>query len=123
MPSFFLVHNLLLLNEFPDVEADITVNRRTLPIVAGKKRAAYLFSLFTLLVYVWIVWAVLCHYMPVFTLLSLLTLPIAIQVIKGSFRYDDRDLFLPVMMKNVLLVLLTQALVAAGYILGGIFLV
>jgi 1,4-dihydroxy-2-naphthoate octaprenyltransferase len=121
MPSYFLVHNLLLLNEFPDVAADITVQRRTLPIFIGKKRAAYFFSLFTMLVYLWIIWAVMYNHMPVFTLLSLLTLPIAIQVIKGSFRYDDMEMFLPVMKKNVQLVLLTQALVAAGYILGGIF--
>ncbi|MBU4370469.1 MAG: prenyltransferase [Proteobacteria bacterium] len=121
MPSYFLVHNLLLLNEFPDVEADITVKRRTLPIVFGKKRAAVVFSLFVLLVYLWIVGAVMLHYMPVFALLALLTLPIALQVIKGSFRYDEMELFLPVMMKNVQLVLLIQALIAAGYILGGIF--
>ena len=122
MPSYFLVHNLLLLNEFPDVEADMTVNRRTLPIVIGKKRAAYFFSLYTLLVYIWVIWAVTYHYMPVFTLLSLLTLPIAVHVIKGSFRYDDMEIFLEAMKKNVLLVLLTQALIAAGYILGGILL-
>jgi 1,4-dihydroxy-2-naphthoate octaprenyltransferase len=122
MPSYFLVHNLLLLNEFPDVEADMTVNRRTLPIVIGKKRAAYFFSLYTLLVYIWIIWAVTYHYMPVFTLLSLLTLPIAVHVIKGSFRYDDMEIFLDAMKKNVLLILLTQALIAAGYILGGILL-
>jgi 1,4-dihydroxy-2-naphthoate polyprenyltransferase len=122
MPSYFLVHNLLLLNEFPDVEADMTVNRRTSPIVIGKKRAAYFFSLVTLLVYIWVVWAVTCHYMPVFTLLSLLTLPIAVNVIKGSFRYNNMEIFLEAMKKNVLLVLLTQALIAAGYILGGILL-
>ncbi len=121
MPSYFLVHNLLLLNEFPDVEADITVERRTLPISFGKRRAAVVFSLFVVLVYLWIVGAVMLQTMPVWTLLALLTLPIAVQVIKGSFRYDERELFLPVMMKNVQLVLLTQALVAAGYILGGIF--
>ena len=121
MPSYFLVHNLLLLNEFPDAEADVTVNRRTLPIVIGKKRAAYFFSLVTLLVYIWIIWAVTYHYMPVFTLLSLLTLPIAIHVIKGSFQYDVRETFLKIMQENVLLVLLTQALIAAGYIWGGIF--
>jgi 1,4-dihydroxy-2-naphthoate octaprenyltransferase len=121
MPSYFLVHNLLLLNEFPDVEADITVNRRTLPIVFGKKWAAVVFSLFVLLVYLWIVGAVMLHYMPPFTLLALLTLPIALQVIRGSFRYDDMEAFLPVMGKNVLLVLLIQALIALGYILGGIF--
>lgn len=122
MPSYFLVHNLLLLNEFPDVEADKTVNRRTLPIVVGKKRAAYFFSVFVGLTYLWIIWAVLHHHMPVFTLLSLLTLPLAGKVIKGAFLYDDREKFMPVMSKNVLLVLLIQALIAAGYILGGIFL-
>ncbi|MCX5826865.1 MAG: prenyltransferase [Deltaproteobacteria bacterium] len=121
MPSFFLVHNLLLLNEFPDVEADITVKRRTLPIVFGKKRAAVVFSLFTLMVYLWIIGAVTLRYMPAFTLLALLTLPLAFQVIRGAFRYEEREVFLTVMMKNVQLVLLTQVLIAAGYILGGIF--
>jgi 1,4-dihydroxy-2-naphthoate octaprenyltransferase len=121
IPSYFLVHNLLLLNEFPDVEADITVGRRTLPIVAGKRRAALVFSFVTLLVYPWIVWAVIGGFMPVFGLLSLLTLPLSVQVVKGSFLYEDMERFLPVMMKNVQLVLLTQALLAAGYILGGIF--
>lgn len=121
MPSYFLVHNLLLLNEFPDVEADITIGRRTLPIVLGKKGAAVVFSAFVLLVYLWIIGAVLLHAMPAWTLLALLTLPIAVPVIRGSFRYDDMDAFLPVMMKNVQLVLLTQALVAAGYIIAGIF--
>ena len=123
MPSYFLVHNLLLLNEFPDVEADVTVKRCTLPIFIGKKKAACFFSLFTLLVYVWVIGAVLIHAMPVFTLISLVTLPVAIQVIKGSFLYDDMERFLPAMKKNVLLVLLTQLLIAAGYILSGIFVI
>jgi len=123
MPSFFLVHNLLLINEFPDVEADITVGRRTLPIVAGKKNAAYFFSLFTVLVYCWVIGAVLCGSMPAFTLLSLLTVPIAVRVIQGALRYDDRETLLKAMSANVLLVLLTQALIAAGYIVSGILLI
>jgi len=121
MPSYFLVHNLLLLNEFPDVDADITIGRRTLPIVLGRKGAAVVFSLFLILVYFWIAGAVILGTMPAWTLLALLTLPIAVQVIRGAFRYDDMDVFLPVMMKNVLLILSIQALLAAGYILGGIF--
>ncbi|NLA40460.1 MAG: prenyltransferase [Smithella sp.] len=123
MPSFFLVHNLLLINEFPDVEADITVGRRTLPIIAGKKNAAHIFSLFTVLVYCWVAGAVFCGAMPAFTLLSLLTVPIAIRVIQGALRYDDRETLLKAMSANVLLVLSTQALIAAGYILSGILLV
>jgi 1,4-dihydroxy-2-naphthoate octaprenyltransferase len=120
MPSYFLVHNLLLLNEFPDVEADMTVKRRTLPILIGKKGAACVFSLFVVLTYLWIAFWALYGIMPKYTLLALLTLPIGIQVIRGSFRYDDKNAFLPVMGKNVLLVLLTQALIALGYILAGL---
>jgi len=37
VPSGFLVHNLLLLNEFPDAEADMVDNRKTLVITSGKK--------------------------------------------------------------------------------------
>ena len=121
MPSFFLVHNLLLLNEFPDVEADRTVGRRTLPIVLGKRNAAVFFSAVLLMTYLWIVWAVMRQFMPVFALLALLTLPLALPVIRGSFRYDEREVFMAVMTKNVQIVLATQALLAAGYILGGIF--
>jgi len=37
IPSGFLVANLLLMNEFPDSEADKSNNRRTLPIILGHK--------------------------------------------------------------------------------------
>ena len=40
IPSAFLVHNLLLLNEFPDVEADKLANRKTVPIAVGRDKAA-----------------------------------------------------------------------------------
>lgn len=121
MPSFLLVHNLLLLNEFPDVDADRTIGRRTLPIVVGKRLAALVFSLFTLMVYLWITGAILFCAMPVYTLIALLTLPVAFQTIRGAFRFDDRNLFLQALLNNVRLVLSTQTLIALGYILGGIF--
>ncbi len=120
VPSFLLVHNLLLLNEFPDIEADKTVGRRTLPIFVGTKAAALVFSVFTALVYVWIGGAAWLRAMPAWTLLGLLTLPLAVRVVCGAFRYDNLERFLPAMKENVLLVLSTQALIAAGYFLAGI---
>ena len=58
IPSGFLVYNLLLLNEFPDVEADKTAGRRTLPITEGQKKSQPIFSATTIAVYVWVVGAV-----------------------------------------------------------------
>jgi 1,4-dihydroxy-2-naphthoate octaprenyltransferase len=123
IPSGILVHNLLLLNEFPDVEADKTGKRQTLPIVAGKKKAAIFYSIMTIVVYLWIIFGVIFFEteMPVFTLLGLATLPLAYKAINGSFKYDDMSKFGPAMGSNVFVVLLTQLLMGIGFILAGIF--
>jgi 1,4-dihydroxy-2-naphthoate polyprenyltransferase len=121
IPSGILVHNLLLLNEFPDAEHDITVKRRTLPISIGKKNAAIFYSALNIIVYLWIIGTVITHYMPAFTLIGLLTIPLAFKAVDGSFKYDDRSKFIPAMASNVMTVLLTQALIAVGFILSGIF--
>ena len=121
IPSGILVHNLLLLNEFPDVAADKTAGKKTLPIAIGKKRAAIFFSFFTVLLYVWTAGAVITGQMPVFCLIGLLTLPFAIKAIRGSFRYDDMNRLVPGMANNVLVVLITQLLLGIGYILAKVF--
>jgi 1,4-dihydroxy-2-naphthoate octaprenyltransferase len=121
IPSGILVHNLLLLNEFPDAEYDVTVKRRTLPIFIGKKWAAIFFSVLTIIVYLWIIGTVISRDMPTFTLLGLLTFPLAFKAIDGAFKYDDRSKLIPAMANNVLVILITQLLIGIGFILGGIF--
>ncbi len=118
IPSGILVHNLLLLNEFPDVEADASANRRTLPIVAGKRKASLFYSAMTILVYLWIIGGVIADVMPPFSLLGLLTLPIAVKAIRGSMKHDDASKFIPTMASNVQVVLITQFLMGIGYILA-----
>ena len=55
IPSGILVHNLLLLNEFPDVEADSKAGRKTLPITMGTAKAGIVYSVLTVIVYLWII--------------------------------------------------------------------
>jgi 1,4-dihydroxy-2-naphthoate octaprenyltransferase len=118
IPSGLLVHNLLLLNEFPDTEADAKASRKTLPITAGKKKTSIFYSTVTALVYVWIIGAVIAGMMPVFALIALLTLPLAIKAIQGALKPDDLSKLIPAMANNVLVVLLTQFLLGIGYILA-----
>ena len=115
IPSGILVHNLLLLNEFPDIQADMTVRRKTLPITAGAGRAARVYSIATVSVYVWIIGAVIAGHMPVFCLISLVTLPVAIRAIRGSVHSDQIDRFLPALGSSVLVVLATQLLLGVGF--------
>ena len=121
IPSAILVHNLLFLNEFPDAEADRPAGRKTLPITLGMTRAAWLYVALTVMVYLWVIGAVVAGQMPRFTLLALLTLPLAIKAIRGALHPDDMGRFMPAMAANVMVVLLTQLLLGIGYILAKVF--
>ena len=130
IPSGILVHNLLLLNEFPDVEADKKAGRKTLPITIGKQKAGIVYSVLTVAVYLWIIGGVAYSWIisgvpdgpiPAFCLLGLLTLPLAIKAIRGALKHQDMSQLVPAMANNVLVVLLTQLLLGIGYILAGVF--
>ena len=121
IPSAILVHNLLLLNEFPDTEADEKAGRKTLPITMGKARASLLYVMLTLIVYLWIIGGVVARLMPLFCLIALLTLPLAVKAIQGALRHQEITKLVPAMANNVLVVLLTQLLLGIGYILAGIW--
>ncbi|MBN1546944.1 MAG: prenyltransferase [Syntrophaceae bacterium] len=121
IPSGLLVHNLLLLNEFSDIEPDKIGHRKTLPITLGRTGAAIIYAVFTLFTYAWILGAVFLEIMPVFALLGLFTIPVAIRAVQGSFRSKDQATLMTAMAQNVVVVLVTQLLIAVGYVLSGLF--
>ena len=121
IPSGILVHNLLLLNEFPDTEADKKAGRKTLPITMGKAKASIVYSVLTVIVYLWIIGGVIAGQMPPFSLIALLTLPLAIKAIQGALKHQEISRLVPAMASNVLVVLLTQLLLGIGYILARVF--
>jgi 1,4-dihydroxy-2-naphthoate octaprenyltransferase len=121
IPSGILVHNLLLLNEFPDIPADREAGRRTLPITIGKNGAWLIYSVLTIGVYIWIAYWVVVGEMPLFALIALLTLPFALKAIWGGRKYNDMSQLVPAMANNIMVVLLTQFLLGVGYILARVF--
>ena len=121
IPSGILVHNLLLLNEFPDTEADKTANRKTLPITMGKTGAGVVYSVLTALVYLWIIGWVVAGLMPIFCLIALLTIPLAIKAIQGALKPQGMDQLMSTMATNVMVVLLTQLFLGIGYVLATVF--
>jgi 1,4-dihydroxy-2-naphthoate octaprenyltransferase len=118
IPSGFLVHNLLLLNEFPDAEADRQAKRKTMVITSGKKGAGIFYSAVAIAVYIWIIAWSLAGYMPLWTLLALITLPLTIRAINGALHCDDPSKLMPGMASNVMAILATQLLMGIGFILG-----
>lgn len=118
VPSGFLVANLLLLNEFPDADADKIGKRRTLPITIGHKGAAIVYSTLVILTYLWVVIGVIFRLMPVWGLLALLSLPFGIKAIRGSLTFKSFGELIPAQGANVMTVLLTQLLLGIGYVIA-----
>ncbi len=116
---FFLVSNLLLLNQFPDVEADESVGRRHYPIVIGRRASSLIFGAFLLGTYLAVVVGWALDLLPTAALLGLLTLIIAVPVGIGAYRYaDDVEKLMPSLGLNVLLTVLTPILVAVGLLIA-----
>jgi 1,4-dihydroxy-2-naphthoate octaprenyltransferase len=114
-----LTSNLLFLNEFPDWEADRKGGRRHFVISLGKKAASYLFVVFLAASYVCIIVGVLTKMMPMVTLIALGTIGFGWKAAKGALRYyDDANQLIPVLGANVITILGTQALLAAGYVIA-----
>jgi len=116
---FFLVSNLLLLNQFPDVEADRTVGRLHFPIAIGRQKSSLIYIAFLALAYLSIILGVLTDSLPLPALLGLLTVFLAVPVALGVRKNaDDIPHLVPLMGKNVLINLLTPVLMAIGLFLG-----
>ena len=128
IPSGILVHNLLLLNEFPDVEADRMGGRKTTPVLFGMEAAGRLFRVATISVYAWIAGCVLvtiltgCVVMPVYCLIG----------IPSHCRWRGTPCRVPGNMRtgtswclpsasNVMFILATHVLLGIGYILERLF--
>jgi 1,4-dihydroxy-2-naphthoate octaprenyltransferase len=116
----FLTANLLFLNEFPDVEADKKGGRYNLVIALGYKTAGRLYAALMALTFLSITAGVILKLMPPAALIGIVTIPFAARAANIAFRhYNNVRKLIPALKANVITVLGTNTLVAAGYFLSG----
>ncbi|MBN2496330.1 MAG: prenyltransferase [Deltaproteobacteria bacterium] len=116
VPPGILTALLLLLNEFPDVEADREGGRRHLVITLGWRRAAVVYTASLAASYLILVAGVLLDAFPATVLLALLTLPLACKAAYTALRHGDRfEKLVPALGANVGMILGTDLLIAVAY--------
>lgn len=81
---FFLVNNLLLLNQFPDIEADKDAGRYHLPIAYGTAVASRFYLGFVFAVIVLLVVAVSLDLLPAASLFALSVIPLSFLSYRGA---------------------------------------
>lgn len=117
---FFLVSNLLLLNQFPDAGPDRAIGRKHFPVAIGRKKSSVIYGLFLALTYLSIIGGVVSGRLPVVCLLGLLTIILAVPSFLGAYRLADKPgKLVPVMGMNVLINLTTPVLVSIGLFAAG----
>lgn len=116
---FFLVSNLLFLNQFPDVEADRSAGRRHYPLLLGRTTSAYIYIAFLVAAYMVVVVGVFFRLLPPFSLLALLTVVFAVQIVRSLLANSENvPALIPAMAQNVIINLLTPVLLAIGLFIG-----
>lgn len=114
-----LVGNLLFLNEFPDVSADKAVGRKNIVIKMGTEFSAKIYSFLIGLTYTWIIICVILRWMPITVLVTLVTLPMAINTMRGvNANHGDVKELIPSMGGNVKLTLTLTGLTTIGLLLS-----
>lgn len=115
----FLVSDLLLLNQFPDVEADQNIGRKHFPITIGRKASSILYGIFLALAYLSIIAGVLLALLPIFSLVALLTTILAWRAYQSAKQNSENiPALIPSMGMNVNINLSTPILLAIGLFIG-----
>lgn len=121
IPAFCLTYNLLLLNEFPDVEADKAGGRTHMITLLGKKGGRWLYAGMEIAAYVVLVAGVIAGVLTPWALLGLGGAIFAVRAIKGAIAdYDSFEKTVAAQGANVVAVLSTNALLFIGYLIAAL---
>jgi 1,4-dihydroxy-2-naphthoate octaprenyltransferase len=116
---FFLVNNLLLLNQYPDLDADASVGRRHFLIAFGAQKSNLAYGVFAVAAYATIVLLVAEGQIPRAALIALLPANLSLFSLAGAIKHTssigDYPRFLGT---NVVAAILTPPLLGIGILYG-----
>ena len=93
-----LSSSVLLINSFPDYDADRLGGRRTAVIILGKRRCCKIFSIIVMAAYAMILIGIFINFLSVYSIACLASTPYSLKAIRGVGRnYEDSDALVPAM--------------------------
>jgi len=112
IPPFFMTFNLLLLNEFPDEEADRKGGRRNLITLMGRRRAAGIYVVLGWLVPIALILGVQTRALPALSLFAVLPSVALIPPTRWALTASEDPVPIPALGANVIWNLATNAALA-----------
>jgi len=117
IPISLLIAAVLYINEFPDYNADKAVGKNTLVVRLGRSRAVIGYGLIVIGSYVVILLNVLLGITPLYTLLALIPLPLALRAVEVASKFHSEPSKLaPANALTIIFHFLTSLLISLGYL-------
>lgn len=121
IPIGLMISNIILVNEFPDREADQRAGKKQLVVRMGKTRAAYIYGALTGLAYLVILVPAVLDILPLWYLAGLVTLPLAWKATRALINhYMDRDAVLKAQAWTIQIMALTGGVMTLSLYLASI---
>lgn len=118
VPAFFMTFNLLLLNEFPDAEADRRGGRRHLVILLSRRAAAGVYVAAALGTPLAIALCVALRWLPPLCLLACAPTFVLVPALRWAFAAPETSPPVPALAGNVVWNLSTHAVLASTLVVG-----
>jgi 1,4-dihydroxy-2-naphthoate octaprenyltransferase len=118
VPGFFMTFNLLLLNEFPDEEADRAGGRRNLVLMLGRKGAALVYAAAVVLTPASVVVAVVLRALPVHALAAVVPSFVLAKPFLWAFGDTREPVPIPALGANVVWNLATNTVLALALVVA-----
>jgi 1,4-dihydroxy-2-naphthoate octaprenyltransferase len=97
-----LSSSVLLINSFPDYNADRLGGRRTVVIILGKRRSYKVFTIIIMAVYAMILIGICINFLSVYSIVCLVSTPYSLKAIRELRKnYEDSDALVPAMASTV----------------------
>lgn len=87
---FFLVNNLLLLNQYPDMEADKNIGRETFPIAFGINKSNLIYAVFMIAAYLMIVVLISMGAIPQLSFIAVIPMLFSLFALSGAVKYSAK---------------------------------
>jgi 1,4-dihydroxy-2-naphthoate octaprenyltransferase len=120
LPATFMTFNLLLLNEFPDEEADREGGRRNLVILFGRRTAALIYAAAALATPAAIVTAVVVGALPAVCLAAALPSLLLVKPLRWVAGDTENPVPIPALGANVVWNLATNAVMAIALVISAV---
>jgi len=117
LPISLLITAVVYINEFPDFEADSSVDKRTLIVKMGRRKSVYGYWIIMSLVYLILLLNVLTNIMPVWCLIAFITLPITFKSFITLKKYfNNTNKLLSANASTILVHFVFNILLCVGYL-------